>query len=51
MTAPICRLAERIANANKTPIPAGITKATYALMREHLRAIKPVGQRRGVVGN
>src|SRR4051794_17082858 len=33
-------LAEKIASANGQPIPAGITRATYALMREHLRAIR-----------
>ncbi len=33
-------LAEKIANANSQPIPAAITKATYALMRDHLRDIR-----------
>jgi hypothetical protein len=33
-------LAEKIANANGQPIPSGITKATYALMRDHLRDIR-----------
>src|SRR3954453_17085658 len=33
-------LAEKIASANGQPIPSGITKATYALMRDHLRAIR-----------
>ena len=33
-------LAEKIASANGQPIPPGITRATYALMRDHLRDIK-----------
>ena len=33
-------LAEKLAAANGKPIPPGITRDTYALMREHLRAIK-----------
>src|SRR5690349_9067021 len=33
-------LAEKIAGANGQPIPAGITRATYALMRDHLRDIR-----------
>src|SRR3954466_13112420 len=33
-------LAQKIASANGQPIPPGITRATYALMRDHLRDIK-----------
>jgi hypothetical protein len=33
-------LAEKIAGANGKPIPVGITRATYSLMQEHLRALK-----------
>src|SRR3954447_17348867 len=33
-------LAEKIASANGQPIPPGITRATYALMRDHLRDIR-----------
>jgi hypothetical protein len=33
-------LAEKIAGANGQPIPPGITRATYALMRDHLRDIR-----------
>jgi hypothetical protein len=33
-------LAEKIASANGQPIPPGITRAAYALMRDHLRDIK-----------
>src|SRR3954452_8202596 len=32
-------LAQKIASANGQPIPPGITRATYALMRDHLRDI------------
>src|SRR3954453_812287 len=32
-------LAEKIAATNGEPIPTVITRATYSLMREHLRAI------------
>jgi hypothetical protein len=33
-------LAKTLAAANGKPIPPGITRATYALMREHLKALK-----------
>src|SRR3954447_7534906 len=33
-------LAQKLAAANGQPIPAGITRATYALMRDHLRDIR-----------
>jgi hypothetical protein len=33
-------LAEKLASANGQPIPPDITRATYALMRDHLRDIR-----------
>jgi hypothetical protein len=33
-------LAQTLATANGQPIPVGITRATYSLMREHLKALK-----------
>src|SRR3954453_19265570 len=33
-------LAKTLALANGEPIPPGITRATYSLMREHLKALK-----------
>ena len=33
-------VAERIATANKAPIPKSITRATHALMREQLNALR-----------
>jgi hypothetical protein len=36
----VVELAKTLASANGEPIPAGITRATYSLMREHLKALK-----------
>src|SRR3954447_3701171 len=36
----IIDLAQKLATAPREPIPTGITRATYALMREHLRDIR-----------
>jgi hypothetical protein len=33
-------LSEKLATANGQPIPSTITRATYSLMREHLRSLK-----------
>jgi len=33
-------LAKTLAAATSKPIPTGITRATYSLMREHLKALK-----------
>src|SRR5690242_8737303 len=43
-------LARQIAEANSSPIPRSITRATHAIMREHLRAIK-AGQTAGRNGS
>jgi hypothetical protein len=36
----VVELAKTLASANGEPIPPGITRATYSLMREHLKALK-----------
>src|SRR3954469_1511223 len=36
----VVELAKTLAAANGQPIPATITRATYSLMREHLKALK-----------
>jgi hypothetical protein len=36
----VVELAKTLASANGEPIPSGITRATYSLMREHLKALK-----------
>src|SRR3954452_24710531 len=36
----VVALAKTLASANGEPIPSGITRATYSLMREHLKALK-----------
>jgi len=36
----VVELAKTLASANGEPIPQGITRATYSLMREHLKALK-----------
>jgi len=36
----VVALAKTLASANGQPIPATITRATYSLMREHLKALK-----------
>ena len=36
----VVELAKSLSSANGEPIPSGITRATYSLMREHLKALK-----------
>src|SRR4051812_22517005 len=36
----VVELAKTLASANGEPIPATITRATYSLMREHLKALR-----------
>ena len=36
----VVELAKTLALANGEPIPVSITRATYSLMREHLKALK-----------
>src|SRR3954463_10057552 len=36
----VVALAKTLASANGEPIPSTITRATYSLMREHLKALK-----------
>ena len=36
----VVELAKTLASANGEPIPSTITRATYSLMREHLKALK-----------
>jgi hypothetical protein len=36
----VVELAKSLSSANGEPIPSGITRATYFLMREHLKALK-----------
>src|SRR3954462_15732736 len=44
----VVELAKTLASANGEPIPQGITRATYSLMREHLKALRASRTSQGV---